>query len=251
MNLNPVGWTNQTSLRQPLPVVGWNAPTSYTGPLLNLQQAGTTRFSIASTGDISLSNGNGTLSTSTFFLTSTLTATFASVGVTSVANLLTNYGLALETTRSIGWASNIASSATVDLALIRDAADVLAQRRGTNANTFRVYNTYTSSTNYERAKLEWSSNVLNIGTEKGSGGGTARSMALQTDATDRLALDTTGSVRVVTALTVATLPASPTVGMIARVTNALSPTIGSTVAGGGSANALCWYNGTNWTVLGI
>ncbi len=39
--------------------------------------------------------------------------------------------------------------------------------------------------------------------------------------------------------------------LIARVTNALSPTIGSTVAGGGAANALCWYNGTNWTVIGV
>jgi hypothetical protein len=27
--------------------------------------------------------------------------------------------------------------------------------------------------------------------------------------------------------------------------------VGSTVTGGGAANALCWYNGTNWTVLGV
>jgi hypothetical protein len=46
------------------------------------------------------------------------------------------------------------------------------------------------------------------------------------------------------------LPAG-TVGQIARVTDATAPAIGSTVAGGGAAVALCWYNGANWTVIGI
>lgn len=50
--------------------------------------------------------------------------------------------------------------------------------------------------------------------------------------------------------TVSTLP-TPSVGMIARVTDANAPSIGSTVTGGGAANALCWYNGTNWTVIGV
>ncbi len=54
-----------------------------------------------------------------------------------------------------------------------------------------------------------------------------------------------------TAHTVATLPGAPTVGMIARVTDATSPTVGSTVTGGGAAAALVWYNGTNWTVIGV
>ena len=49
---------------------------------------------------------------------------------------------------------------------------------------------------------------------------------------------------------VASLP-TPTTGMIARVTNALAPTIGSTVVGGGAAYALVNYNGANWTVIGV
>jgi hypothetical protein len=69
--------------------------------------------------------------------------------------------------------------------LSTDAAGTLAQRNGTNAQTFRLYNTYTSATSYERAKLEWSSNVFRIGTEKGSGGGTARALEFQTDGTTR------------------------------------------------------------------
>jgi hypothetical protein len=41
------------------------------------------------------------------------------------------------------------------------------------------------------------------------------------------------------------------VGQIARVTDASAPVIGSTVVGGGAAAALCWYNGSNWTVIGV
>lgn len=53
------------------------------------------------------------------------------------------------------------------------------------------------------------------------------------------------------AYTVATLPGTPAVGMVARVTDANAPAVGSTVAGSGAAAALVWYNGTNWTVIGV
>jgi len=154
---------------------------------------------------------------------------------------------------SLGWCNTTqpVSATTPDLTLFRDAANTLAQRNGTNAQTFRVYNTYTSGTNYELGKLEWGSNVFRIGTEKGSGGGTARTVEVHTDSIARLALDTTGSVRVVTGLTVATLPGTPAVGMIARVTDATAPAVGSTVTGGGAAAALVWYNGANWSVIGV
>ena len=176
----------------------------------------------------------------------------------------------------------------------------------TSARAFNLYNTTDVTTNFERAKIAWSSNVLQIGTEKG-GTGTARALEFQTDGTtrltiaatdgsitqtgggfrinnplgtqlwfgaegnsltyvgaisnhslqlrtnntERLTLDTTGSVRVVTALTVATLPATPLTGMIARVTDANAPAVGVTVAAGGAAQALCWYNGANWKVIGV
>ena len=59
-----------------------------------------------------------------------------------------------------------------------------------------------------------------------------------------------GTVRCSTAFTVATLPAGG-VGDLARVTDANAPSVGATVTGGGAATALCWYHGTNWTVLGV
>jgi hypothetical protein len=75
--------------------------------------------------------------------------------------------------------------------LQRDAAGTLAQRNAGNAQTFRIYNTFTDSSNYERGKLEWASNVLKFGTEK-AGTGSARALELQTDGTTRLTIGTTG-----------------------------------------------------------
>jgi hypothetical protein len=59
------------------------------------------------------------------------------------------------------------------------------------------------------------------------------------------------NVQAATAYTVATLPATPGTGMIARVSDASAPVIGTTVAGNGAAYALVNYNGANWTVIGV
>jgi len=50
---------------------------------------------------------------------------------------------------------------------------------------------------------------------------------------------------------VASLNAAPTTGEVQSVTDALAPALGATVAAGGAAKALVWYNGANWTVIGI
>lgn len=56
--------------------------------------------------------------------------------------------------------------------------DILESRRGTNAQVYRVYNTYTSGTSFERLNIGWSSNVCTIETEKGSAGGTLRGLRI-------------------------------------------------------------------------
>jgi hypothetical protein len=78
--------------------------------------------------------------------------------------------------------------------LLADASNALAQRSGTNAQTFNIYNTFTSATNHERGFLRWSSNVFQIGTEKGSAAGSARALELQTDGVTRMHLSTGGTV---------------------------------------------------------
>jgi hypothetical protein len=107
---------------------------------------------------------------------------------TSQASIIANGGVAfvvnsggggtiIRSDASYGWASGTnLVGASSDLTLSRDAADTLAQRRTTNAQTFNIYNTFTSSTNHERGFLKWNANVFQIGTEAGSGGGTARTV---------------------------------------------------------------------------
>jgi hypothetical protein len=81
-----------------------------------------------------------------------------------------------------------------DTVLNRDAANTLALRNGTAAQTFNVYNTFTSSTNFERFRIfAQSAAAVLIGTEKGSAGGTARDLELQTDGTTRLTIAGTGA----------------------------------------------------------
>jgi hypothetical protein len=77
--------------------------------------------------------------------------------------------------------------------LFSGGSNILEQVAGTNAQTFNIYNTYTSATNHERGFLKWSSNVFQIGTEKGSGGGTARALEFQTDGVTRLTIASTGA----------------------------------------------------------
>jgi hypothetical protein len=84
--------------------------------------------------------------------------------------------------------TNYSNLGTVDAQIFRDAAGVLGQRHSTTAQALRVYNTYTSSTSYEAAEIDWqgTSNVLSIGTIKGSGGGSVRNLQFLVGGADQL-----------------------------------------------------------------
>jgi hypothetical protein len=91
-------------------------------------------------------------------------------------------GMNLRSDSPYSWASSTNLTSANDLSLFRDAADTLAQRRTTNPQTFRIYNTYINASNHERGFMRWSSNVLQIGTEK-AGTGSARSVEFHYDGT--------------------------------------------------------------------
>lgn len=121
-----------------------------------------------------------------------------------------------------------------DLTLIRDATDTLAQRRATNAQTFRVYNTFTNvTTNHERLAITWSSNVAYIQTEKGSTTGTLRPLVVNHGAVAFSALPT---------------PSASIEGARAYITDSDVTTFGANVAGGGANKMPVWCDGTNWKV---
>jgi len=98
-------------------------------------------------------------------------------------------GLNIAQARALGWSSSGSDSTEpADLTLFRDAANTLAQRNGTNAQTFRIYNTFTSSTEHERGTFGWVSNTLRIGTEKGTTSGSLRNLSFTVDGTEVAAI---------------------------------------------------------------
>jgi hypothetical protein len=77
-----------------------------------------------------------------------------------------------------------------DLAIQRDAADTLAQRRAANPQTFRLYTTWANNgVDFERLFIKGQTNsAFQIGTEKGGTGG-ARDLAFLHDGTTRLTIN--------------------------------------------------------------
>jgi len=69
---------------------------------------------------------------------------------------------------------------STDVKLVRDAANVLAQRNLTAAQAFRVYNTYTDASNYERGFIRYVSNVLQIGHTAAGTGTSVRDVEIHT-----------------------------------------------------------------------
>ncbi|MDH4172146.1 MAG: hypothetical protein OEW90_05030 [Betaproteobacteria bacterium] len=62
-------------------------------------------------------------------------------------------GLTLASTVLLGWTSGLETNAK-DTILQRDAANVLALRNAANGQTFRVYKTFTDSSNFERFRIQ-------------------------------------------------------------------------------------------------
>lgn len=92
-----------------------------------------------------------------------------------------------------GWYSMGASDDTISQ---RIAADHWAHARSTNAQRLSVTNTYSSATNLESFTIDWqtTTNTCRIGTVKGSGGGTARDLIIQTDGTTRITISASGEI---------------------------------------------------------
>lgn len=70
------------------------------------------------------------------------------------------------------------SIGSVNTVLESGGSDILEQRRSTSAQSLRVYNTFTSSTSFERLNLSWATNVCTIEVTAGSAGGTLRGLRI-------------------------------------------------------------------------
>jgi hypothetical protein len=143
--------------------------------LMDLQVGGSSKFTVSKTGQVVAPLGSAAAPAFTFSSNlsdgfygdgSTL---FLSVNGSDVAYFNGSEFKAYGGTMALG----------TNVYMVREAANVLAQRNSTNAQAFRVYNTYTDASNYERGIVSWSSNELIIGTEA-AGTGSTRKMRLAT-----------------------------------------------------------------------
>lgn len=75
-----------------------------------------------------------------------------------------------------GWSSNSAGSNTADTQIVRDAANIVNVRNGTNACTFRVTRSYTDGSNYSWLTAKWNTSTAVIHAE-GAGTGSDGSVA--------------------------------------------------------------------------
>jgi hypothetical protein len=211
--------------------LGVNAASGFAGNLLDLQVNGTSVASVNSSGHVTL--------------TRILGGSFYDIYNTTVPTArFQNNAFIVSGDIRLGAALNQGNSV-----LTYDANDTLAQRRSTNAQTFRCYGTYTDPSNYVRAALSSTSTAVTLAAETAGTGADDIPLNLTAAGTGTVKINSVAEVAV--SSTVAGLPTAPTVGMMTRVTDATAPVVGSTVTGGGAAAALVWYNGASWTVLGV
>jgi len=135
-----------------------------TAKLMDLQVGGASKFSVDKFGSINNYGLNiqtsAGLGTWTFSVVSGVKQIQCYDGSILSINPLGNnvaiglttatQGLTVKSTYGIAWDNG---SGTADTILFRDAANTLAQRNSTNAQTFRLYNTYTDASNYVRTSL--------------------------------------------------------------------------------------------------
>jgi hypothetical protein len=211
---------------------GVNAASGFAGRLLDLQVNGSVMFRAEAS--------NSRFYAGTTFIGETGGA--ATIGNTTGGSI--QIGGGGEVRANAGYSFGAGTSQ-----LHLDATNTVGLRNGTNAQTFRCYGTYTDASNYVRAALSSTSTAVTLAAETAGTG--ADDIPLNLTAAGTGTIQVNSVAEVVVSSTVAGLPAAPVVGMLTRVTDATAPAVGSTVAGGGAAAALCWYNGASWSVIGV
>ena len=150
--------------------------------LMDLQVGGVSQFKVDKTGAVVISDGTSALTIDSSNGATTFLQTFAMTFQTSNAFTVRHgngdpFGIRAASSGE-GRLAFLSTANIKQVELTPDAANTLAQRNSTNAQTFNIYNTYTNASNYERGFMKWSSNVLEIGTEA-AGTGSNRNVSIK------------------------------------------------------------------------
>ena len=156
-----------------------------TARALELHTDGVARLTLATTGEASFAGRISAVSNSLSY--SAPTYGFGSCGISATVSnpiiyfhapsygflALAQTSVAINGSMSLGFYAADPSNTSVDAAFARDAADTIAQRRGTNAQTSRLYGTYTDASNYRR--LTKTMSTAGVAEIKPEGAGTGAS----------------------------------------------------------------------------
>ena len=141
--------------------------------LMDLQVGGTSRLSVRKDGRINGAAANTFVNSNGGFWSFYSSNIF--VGQITSVNAIGGNSTGFHA-QSLGLVTS--EGVVPDIILARDAANILAQRNSTNAQTFRVYNTFTDASNFERLGISFASNIARIETEQ-LGTGTSRILLLR------------------------------------------------------------------------
>ena len=111
---------------------------------------------------------------------------FMTISGSNKQTSLTGNGLALSDGKYIGFTGSTNALTSLDSFIFRDAANTLAQRNGVNAQTSRLYLSYTDGSNYTRLALKTASGVHTLETESAGSGEANIDLALTPKGTGRV-----------------------------------------------------------------
>jgi hypothetical protein len=165
--------------------------------LMDLQVGGTSKLSMDKTSLLVIGSDSGTIKIGSTAASRVGIRNFGgSLGLQTSDGTLQGYvattGIIIGDTKAFQWNTS-GVGGTVDLYLYRDAAAILAQRNGTNAQSYRLYRTYTDASNYERLGFLTTNTTRYTITSQNAGTGSARSLEVSfyTSASDPTSSDIT------------------------------------------------------------
>ena len=202
--VQPTGATASTTWSTAGTIYGANAASGFAGNLIDVKVAGVSvaRVTAANAFLLGVTNGVGLYSPGTQTDGSAQMYVATAAGPTNAGGFLCAVGFGFgnnggnggfytsgtqwsgRSDMTIRWSNTTAAvtSSTYDLFLARDAANTLALRNSTNAQTERVYTTWTNASNGEWLEIGSASSIPYISATK-NGTGTQRAINLQRVAT--------------------------------------------------------------------
>jgi len=234
---------------------GTSYTTSGTGTVVALTDSPTFTTAITSTGALQLT-GDATTNQNIATTQTTGTLSIGGTGATGTITLGQSTGvqiLNIATGAATGTKTvNIGRLATagttsIFLGSVSGANNTISLGGGTSTGTISINNTTgTASTNITTgATLTGVTKTVNIGTAGASGSTTT--ITIGSAVSGATSTTTNNGLFKLQSYTVATLPTG-TVGSKSFVTDALAPTFGAAVVGGGAVGIPVYHDGTSWKV---